>query len=271
MEEFDNTPADPQPSRGVKPLSFAFGLVAALVIGGVIGYGIGLYQAAQIPPEVVEVVVTATPDPEQQAVAQAEAPSSADNSTNDSPASPEELMEFLLSDARHFQGDDDAPVTLIEFSDFRCGYCGRWAAETLPQIREQYVDTGKIRFAYKHLAVLGPDSVRAAEASECAAEQDTFWDFHNAVFLDQAQNHTQLNVDNLVSLAGTVDLDTDAFRECLESGRYNSQINQESMVIRNLGVNGTPGFVVNGVYIPGAQPFDVFQQVIDEQLGKIEQ
>jgi len=267
MEDFDSTPSDPQPSGGIKPLSFALGVIAALVIGGVIGYGVGLYQAAQIPPQVVEVevVVTATPDPEQ-AVAQAESSSPADQ-----PASPDDIMEFLLSDARHFQGDTDAPVTLIEFSDFRCGYCGRWAAETLPQIREQYVDTGKIRFAYKHLAVLGPDSVRAAEASECAAEQDTFWDFHNAVFLDQAQNHTQLNVENLVTLADGVDMDTDAFRECVESGRYTNQVNQESMVVRNLGVNGTPGFVINGVYIPGAQPFDVFQQVIDEELAKIEQ
>jgi len=228
-----------------------------------------------MPPQVVEVevVVTATPDPEQQAVAQAQAESSSgvDESADTSTVSPDDIMEFLLSDARHFQGNADAPVTLIEFSDFRCGYCGRWAEETLPQIREQYVDTGKIRFAYKHLAVLGPDSVRAAEASECAAEQDTFWDFHNAVFLDQAQNHTQLNVENLVSLADGVGLDTDTFRECLESGRYTNQVNQESMVVRNLGVNGTPGFVVNGVYIPGAQPFEVFQQVIDEELAKIEQ
>jgi len=273
MEDFTNTPADPQPTSGVKPLAFALGLVAALVIGGVVGYGIGLYQAAQIPPKVVEVevVVTATPDPEQQAVAQAESSSPADESTNDPPPSPDDIMEFLLSDARHFQGADDAAVTLIEFSDFRCGYCGRWAEETLPQIKEQYIDTGKIRFAYKHLAVLGPDSVRAAEASECAAEQDTFWDFHNEIFLDQVQNHTQLDVENLVSLADGVGLDTDAFRECLESGRYNNQVNQETMIVRNLGVNGTPGFVINGVYIPGAQPFEVFQQVIDEELAKVEQ
>ena len=96
MEDFNSTPSDePQPSNGVKPLSFALGLIAALVIGGVIGYGIGLYQAAQQPPEVVEVevVVTATPDPEQ-AVAQAEAPSPADESADappsESPPSPDE-------------------------------------------------------------------------------------------------------------------------------------------------------------------------------------
>jgi protein-disulfide isomerase len=274
MEEFSNTPSDPSPSSGIKPLSFVFGLVAALVLGGVIGYGLGLYQAAQQPPAVVEVevVVTATPGPEPPAVAQAdEVPASAEETTNDPPASPDEIMEFLLADVRHVQGDADAPVTLIEFSDFQCGYCGRWAAETLPPIQEQYIDTGKVRFVYKHLAVLGPDSVRAAEASECAAEQDMFWDFHNQVFVDQAQNRTQLSVENLVTLAEGVGLDADAFNECLESGRYNSQVNQESMVIRNLGVNGTPGFVVNGVYIPGAQPFDVFKQIIDEELAKIEQ
>ncbi len=268
MEDFSNTPSETPASSGITPPAFVFGLVAALVLGGMIGYGIGLYQAAQQPPEVVEVVVTATPDP--QAVAEAAPPSQADE-PGDTAVSPDNVMEFLLSDARHFQGDADAPVTLIEFSDFRCGFCGRWAAQTLPKIQEQYIDTGKVRFAYKHLAVLGSDSVRAAEASECAAEQDKFWDFHNQVFLDQAENNTQLSVDNLVAMAGEINLDTDPFRECLESGRYNAQVNQESRTVQGLGVNGTPGFVINGVYIPGAQPFEVFQQVIDEELAKVEQ
>lgn len=176
------------------------------------------------------------------------------------------MMDFILSDARHFQGEPNAPVILVEFSDFRCGFCGRFAAESLPQLRQEYIDTGKVRFAYKHLAILGPDSVRAAEASECAAEQEKFWDFHNLVFVDQAQNHSPLTENNLVKLADSVGIDTTTFRDCLSSGRYTQQIIRESQTVQSLGVRGTPGFLVNGVFISGAQPFEIFQQVIDEQL-----
>ena len=101
----------------------------------------------------------------------------------------------------------------------------------------------------------------------CAAEQDKFWDYHDLVFTDQATNRTPLTEDNLVKLAGQVELDAAAFSDCLTSGRYNNQVMLESQTVQSLGVQGTPGFVVNGVYIPGAQPFDVFQQVIEEQLA----
>ncbi len=138
----------------------------------------------------------------------------------------------------------------------------------MSRIREEYIDTGKVRFAYKNYAILGPDSALAAEASECAADQDTFWDFHDAVYADQSANRTPLNVDNLSQLAASVNLDTDAFKECLESGRYRDQIRQDAMSIQSLGVRGTPAFLVNGMFVSGAQPFEVFQQIIEEQLAK---
>ena len=94
-------------------------------------------------------------------------------------------MDFLLSDARHIEGDPDAPVTIIEFSDFACPYCSRFSVDTLPQLREDYVETGKVRFVYKHYAILGQVSTRAAEASECAAEQDQFWAYHDQIFIQQ--------------------------------------------------------------------------------------
>ena len=135
------------------------------------------------------------------------------------------------------------------------------------RIREQYVDTGKVQFVYKHFAILGPESIQAAEASECAAEQDAFWDFHDLVFNDQNTVHSSLNQERLVELAGQIELDAEAFAECLSSGKYNQQINRESQVVQSLGVRGTPGFLVNGLFISGAQPFDVFEQVIEEQLA----
>ncbi len=121
---------------------------------------------------------------------------------------------------------------------------------------------------YKHFAILGPESNRAAEASECAAEQGQFWPFHDAVFADQNTTRSTLSQERLVELAGTLGLDTDAFAECLRSGRYTSFVTQQSLGIQSLGVRGTPAFLVNGVFISGAQPFEVFQQVIDEQLAQ---
>jgi protein-disulfide isomerase len=136
----------------------------------------------------------------------------------------------------------------------------------LGRIREEYISTGKVRFVYKHFAILGPDSSRTAEASECAAEQDKFWEFHDLVFVDQVSNRTPLTADNLVKLAASIGLDTTSFNNCLTSGRYSNQIARESQSVQSMGVRGTPAFLVNGVFISGAQPFEVFQQVIEEQL-----
>lgn len=140
----------------------------------------------------------------------------------------------------------------------------------MSRIREEYIETGKVRFVYKHFAILGPESSRSAEASECAAEQDAFWPYHDLIFADQAENYDSLTQEKLVSLAEEVSLDTSEFSECLSSGRYSLQISQESQAVQALGLRGTPGFLINGLFINGAQPFEVFQQVIDEQLAAAE-
>lgn len=127
-----------------------------------------------------------------------------------------------------------------------------------------------MRFVYKHFAILGPESNRSAEASECAAEQGEFWAFHDFVFADQVANRTSLTDEALVGIAVEIGLDQTAFSDCLKSGRYRTQITQESLSVQSLGVRGTPAFLINGVFISGAQPFEVFQQVIDEQLAAAE-
>jgi len=119
---------------------------------------------------------------------------------------------------------------------------------------------------YKNFAILGTESVRAAEASECAAEQSKFWAFHDAIFADQATNRTPLSVENLTSLASNLGIDTAAFGDCLTSGRYKNQLAQESVSVQSLGIRGTPAFLINGVFVSGAQPFEVFQQIIERQL-----
>ena len=131
------------------------------------------------------------------------------------------------------------------------------------------MDNGDVQFVYKHFAILGSESTRSAEASECAAEQDAFWPFHDLVFADQHENRSSLNDDKLVSLAGELKLDTDAFSECLNSNRNQEIIQRDTQIVQALGVRGTPGFLINGVFISGAQPIEVFEQIIDEQLASV--
>jgi hypothetical protein len=137
----------------------------------------------------------------------------------------------------------------------------------LSRLREQYIETGQLRFTYKHFAILGPESSRTAEASECAAEQDKFWAYHDRLFADQTTTRSTLNDERLIELAVEVGLDPDALNECLNSGRFTSKVRQETLSVQSMGVRGTPAFLINGIFISGAQPFEVFQQVIEEQLG----
>jgi len=154
------------------------------------------------------------------------------------------------------KGRDQAPITIVEFSDFQCSYCRKFWAETLPKLEAAYVTTGKVRFVYRHLVVLGPASQRAAEAAECAGEQGKFWAFHDALFeragrVPDAQAMQQMRLD----VAG--------FDACVGSGRHRERIAGESAVARGLGATGTPAFLINGKLLIGAHPFDTFKQILD--------
>lgn len=140
----------------------------------------------------------------------------------------------------------------------------------MSRIRADYVETGKARFVYKHFAILGPSSSLSAEASECAAEQDAFWAYHDTIFANKVAGLTDLSEDSLIAQAADVGLDVNEFSDCLTSGKYTSQIRQESMSVQSMGVRGTPGFLINGVFVSGAQPYEVFQEIIDEQLTSLE-
>lgn len=176
------------------------------------------------------------------------------------------LMEALIAQTKHFLGDSNAPVTIIEFSDFQCPYCGRFYAQVEPRIRQEYVDRGIVRLGYWHFAFLGAESQWAAEASECAAEQGAFWEYHDYLFEHQnGENKGAFSKDNLKQFAADLELDTVAFNECLDSGRYADLVQSFTQMGRQIGVQSTPTFVVNGVPVLGAQPFEAFQQVIESQ------
>lgn len=187
--------------------------------------------------------------------------------TADNSAAQQQLMETVVAQTRHFRGDPNAPVTIIEFGDFQCPFCGRHAATVGLQIYEQYIQSGKVRFGYFGFAFLGQESNWAAEAAECAADQDKFWEYHDMLYSSQSgENQGAFNKDNLKKFAEGLGLDTSAFNECLDSGKYTQLIQDESSMASSIGVRSTPTFLINGQAVVGAQPFEIFQQTIDPLL-----
>jgi protein-disulfide isomerase len=161
-------------------------------------------------------------------------------------------------------GPADAPVTIVEFSDFQCPYCARFQTETLPQIIQNYGD--KVRFVYRDfpLTSLHANALKAAEASECADDQGAYWKYHDLLF----QNQSALDDASLKNYAATLGLDTAAFNQCLDSDSTMSEIQKDYQDGITAGVQGTPAFFVNGNLIEGAQPYSVFQAAIEAALAK---
>lgn len=160
-------------------------------------------------------------------------------------------------------GPTDAPVTIVEFSDYQCPYCARFYDETLPQIQASY--EGRVRFVYRDfpLTSIHPDAQKAAEASECADDQGRFWDYHDLLWA----NHLALGVDSLKAYAAQLGLDTATFDDCLGSGKNAQEVQKDYSDGISYGVQGTPWFFVNDVPVGGAQPFSMFQTVIDSALA----
>jgi protein-disulfide isomerase len=162
------------------------------------------------------------------------------------------------------KGSDKAPVTIIEFSDFQCTFCWRFWKQTLPRLEEEYIKPGKVRFVYRHLAILGPQSVAAAQASECAAEQGKFWEYHDTLFA--SKGFFSLADRRLKQYARDLKLDGKAFDQCLDGGKYAKKVKGETGIGLRLGANGTPTFFINGRLLVGAHPFQTFQKIIQEEL-----
>lgn len=187
--------------------------------------------------------------------------------TADQTAARQALMASILPKVRHFQGDPKAPVTVIEFGDFQCPFCGRYAADTAPQVEQQYIKAGKVRFGFVNFAFLGSESTWAAEAAECAADQNQYWEYHDKLYSSQSgENQGAFNKDNLKEFAKDLGLNTQTFNDCLDSGKYTALVQSDTSFSSSLGVQSTPTFVVNGQSVVGAQPFEVFQQTIDPLL-----
>lgn len=157
----------------------------------------------------------------------------------------------------------DAPIVIVEFSDFQCPFCKRFYDETYQQLMAAY--PGKIRFVYRHLPLtsIHPEAFLSAEASMCANEQNAFSEYHDKLF----ENQDSLGRELYTQIASDLNLDTASFEECLNTGKYKDLIQQDSDFALNLGVQSTPTFFINGLALVGAQPLEVFKQVIDKELA----
>ncbi len=135
------------------------------------------------------------------------------------------------------------------------------------QIDQNYVKTGKVQVVFKNRAVLGQESVWAAEAALCASDQNRFWDYHDTLFENWGgENQGVLSRPNLKKFAAEIGLDTDSFNSCLDTDKYAKQVQDEKAESDSLGVKATPTFYVNNTQIVGAQPYDVFQKAIEAEL-----
>ncbi|HSE96959.1 MAG TPA: thioredoxin domain-containing protein, partial [Blastocatellia bacterium] len=157
------------------------------------------------------------------------------------------------------RGPEDAPVTIIEFSDFQCPYC-KQASNTIEELIRAYGDN--IRVVFKHLPLpIHPDAFKAAQAAACADEQGKFWEYHDQLF-----NSADLAADTLRKHAGEIGLKAGEFNSCLESESSRAVVVKNLQQARQAGIQGTPTFIINGVVLRGARGLDDFKRAIDEQL-----
>ncbi|MBI4176604.1 MAG: DsbA family protein [Candidatus Aenigmarchaeota archaeon] len=162
-------------------------------------------------------------------------------------------------------GPANAKVTVIEFSDFQCPFCKRFFDQTLGQIKSDYVETGKIRFAYRDFPLdsIHPNARPAAMAAECANEQGKFWEFHDKIF----QNQQSMSTESYKQWAAELGLDAGQFNSCVDSNKYAQEVEKDFQDGVAAGVSGTPTVFVNGQKIVGAQPFEAFQAAIEQALA----
>ena len=172
----------------------------------------------------------------------------------------------------HAIGDPDAPVVIEEFSDFQCPFCRRFHDETFRRIVEEYVQTGKVYFVYRHFPVVdrndpAQESHAAARAAICAGRQNRFWDYQDILFANQnGENIGDYTERRLAAMADELGLDLDAFNACYGSQDAQAAVAADALFASQKGLSSTPSFLINGKALLGAQAFEVFQQAIEAEL-----
>jgi protein-disulfide isomerase/plastocyanin len=163
-------------------------------------------------------------------------------------------------------GDPDAPVTIVEYSDFQCPFCAEFYTDTLPSLKQNYVEEGVVNLVFRDFPLdIHPEAQSAALAASCAGDQDKFWDYHDLLF----ENQADLGEESYHTWAKELDLDLLQFTECLNSGTHLAAIQQDFLDGQAAGITGTPAFFINGKLVSGAQPIGVFEKEIEAALAAL--
>lgn len=197
-----------------------------------------------------------------------------DSLSSDLPITPSRVQISLDDDP--MLGELNAPVVLIEFIDFQCPFCRRFYTETLGELKEEYINTGKVLFVLKDFPIesIHGAAQKASEAVECAKDQNLWSEMHDKIFEEQnkmGSGTIQFTVEEIKDWASEIGLDSDTFNNCLDSGKYEQEVQQDFANGVTLGITGTPYFFIGTqelgyITIVGAQPFSVFKQLIDSEL-----
>ena len=241
------TPATP--ARSKLPWFWILPIPVALGLGIVIGMQI----AAPGEPAPAAAVTQAAP-----------------SQGTDAPAETQQRVDVERRDANDptAVGELDAPVDMVIYSDYQCGYCAKWAAESLPTILEKYVDTGELRIEYRDIMFFGENSRQSAELGVAAGKQGKFQAFHDAIFADgKTAKDADFSAKGIGKLPERIGVDAEQFTADAAHADTAALVQKNHDEASSLGVTGTPTFIVNGRPIIGAQPLDVFIQAIDEELA----
>ena len=185
---------------------------------------------------------------------------------------PSDKVKMSVGTGWYAMGREDAPVTMVEFTDYQCPFCRRFESDSFAQLKKDYIDTGKVRFVSRDLPLeFHPNAPAAAMAARCAGDQHKFWEMRDAMMLDTA---TDLGPDSILKYGQKTNLDMTAFRGCLSDKKYTSAIQKDTADAGTLGISGTPSFVIGktakdeiaGVRIVGAVPYTVFESTIKDLL-----
>jgi protein-disulfide isomerase len=192
-----------------------------------------------------------------------------------SPAAPARVSTKVSVGDNPTLGRKDAPVTIVEFSDYQCPFCRQFVQNTLPALKKEYVEAGKVRYVFRDFPLdqIHPQARKASEAARCAGDQGKYWEMHDTLF----QNQQALQPDQLKTHASGLGLDEKAFAACLDAGKYQASVKQNYDEGVSAGVRGTPSFVigktrsdgtVEGFVISGARPANDFRQEIERVLAE---
>lgn len=188
-------------------------------------------------------------------------PSEPTDEPADEPADTGKPVDVKVASTDHIRGDKNAPITIVEFSDIQCPFCSRFH-DTMNEVMKNYPD--KVRWVFKHFPLdsIHPYARKAAEATECAGEQNKFWEYTDKLYANQ----DKLNNEYFATAAKEVGLDSKKFDSCLSSGKMADKVDADFKYGQTLGVRGTPGSFINGKSIPGAVPFSQVESMIKAEL-----